>query len=286
MSTPTEDDLDEADVLALPGEAFPPGRLTEFFVRRAALLHQNELDELALERSGNSTRHFLIFPGMDPKERQRREEEARRRAWLAEQEMLEYAQRTDRLLAQIEDQQRVVEKRRKEIEDNAIRLHDGRRVFVDGDQYRDEQGRLVEGRDRDEAAALHRQKPDASTWEQKREIDRRAEELKRLKDKVLKNRESGEGTPEEKQQTLSGYEKEFADKIAARQEAMGAAAAGGAGETVTDYGSADYMAELGGEYKISTLPAFIRAAQGGDQTETVNTVHCHNTRDATSCLSL
>src|SRR5437660_1620581 len=131
MSTPTEDDLDnlpEAELLALPGEVIPPGRLTAFFVRRAALLHQAELDELAFERSGNSARHFLIFPDTDPKQRQLREEEARRRAWLAEQELLEYRQRTDRLLAQIEDQQHVIEKRRKEIEDNAIRLHDCRRV--------------------------------------------------------------------------------------------------------------------------------------------------------------
>lgn len=269
MSAP-ENDLDnlpEAELLALPGEAIPPGRLTAFFVRRAALLHQHELDELAFERSGNSNRHFLIFPDTDPKQRQRREDEERRRAWLAGQELLAYRQRTDRLLAQIEDQQRVVEKRRKEIEDNAIRLHDGRRVYADGDQYRDEHGRFLEGRDRDEAAALHREKPDASTWEQKQEIDRRAEELKRLKDKVIKDRESGEGTPAEKQQRMSGYEREFADKIAARQEAMQAAATGH-NDPATDYGSADYMAELGGEYTISTVPAFARAAQGGDQTQT------------------
>jgi len=39
MSAPTEDDLDnlpEAELLALPGEAIPPGRLTAFFVRRRA----------------------------------------------------------------------------------------------------------------------------------------------------------------------------------------------------------------------------------------------------------
>ena len=50
MSTPTEDDLDivpEAELLALPGEAIPPGRLTAFFTRRAEVLYQQELDELA-----------------------------------------------------------------------------------------------------------------------------------------------------------------------------------------------------------------------------------------------
>jgi hypothetical protein len=244
MSTPTDDDLDdvpEDELLAIPGEAIPAGWLTAFFTRRAEVLHQRELDELALERSGNSARHYFIFSGMDPKQRQQREDEARRRAWLAEQEMLEYRQRTDRLLAQIEEQQRVVEKRRKEIEDNAIRLHDGRRVYVDGDHYRDGQGRFLEGRDRDEAAALHRDNPEASTWEQKQEIERRAEELQRLKDKVLKDREGGEGTPEEKQQRLSGYEKELADKIASRQNAMNAVVPGGHNDSVPDYGSTDYM---------------------------------------------
>jgi hypothetical protein len=33
---------------------------------------------------------------------------------------------------------------------------------VDGNQYRDEQGRLLAGRDRDEASALHREMADLS----------------------------------------------------------------------------------------------------------------------------
>jgi hypothetical protein len=271
MSTTKEDDLDtmpEAEILAMPGGAIPPGWLTAFFTRRTALIRQHERDELALELSGDSARHLMISPDQDPRVMRRREEEQRRRAWLAEQEMLEYRQCTDRLLAQIEDQQCVIEKRRKEIQDNAIRLHDGRRAYVDGNRYVDEQGRELTCGDRDAAAEQHRLHPDASTWEQKQDIDRRADEAKRLKDKVLKDRESGEGTPEEKRQRLSGYEEEFAGKIAARQEAMGGAADGEHNDPVTDYGNADYLAELGGEYTVSMVPAFTRAAQGGDQTPT------------------
>lgn len=267
MATPTDDDIEalpETELLALPGQAIPAGRLTAFFTRRAELLRLHELDVMMLERSGNSVRHFLTFADTDPRLRQRREEYERRRAWLTEQEILQHRQRTDRLLAQIEDQQRAVENRRKEIDDNAIRLRDGRRAYVDGDQYRDEQGRLLQGSDRDEAAAEHRLHPEASTWEQKQEIERRAEELRRLHDNVLKNRESGEGTPEEKRQLLSGYEKEFADKVAVRQAEMGTSAASPG--AVPDYGSADYMAELGGEYQVSTVPAFTSAAGGGVQT--------------------
>jgi len=256
MSTPTtEDDLDtlpDAELLAMPGITIPQGWLTEFFGRKAALIHQQDTDELALELSGGSTRHLMIFPGTDPKEKQRREEEDRRRAWLAAQEMLEYNERSDRLLARIDEQQRVIEKRRKKIEDNALRLHDGRRVYLDGSQYRDENGQVLTGPDRDEAAALDRAHPGASTWAQKQDIDQQADELQRLREKVEASRE-GEGAPEEKRQDLSGYEQEFNDKIATRQAQM---------QATPDYGSSDYIAELGGDdTQPSTVPAFTAAAQ-------------------------
>lgn len=50
--------------------------------------------------------------------------------------------RQDRLLLQIEEREIEIGKRRKQIEDNALRLRDGRSVYVDGDRYRDEQGRV------------------------------------------------------------------------------------------------------------------------------------------------
>src|SRR5271170_3600218 len=195
MSTPTEDDLEtipDGELLSLPSGSIPPGWLSEFFGRRAALIHQQDTDELALELSGDSSRHLMIFAGMDPKEKRRREEEARRRALLADQEMQEYRERSDRLLAQIEQRQLVVDKHRKEIEDNALKLHDGRRVYVDGSQYRDEQGRVLEGRERDEAAALHQQKPNASTWQDRQKTIAEADELERLKQKVLNDRQEAE----------------------------------------------------------------------------------------------
>jgi len=215
MSTPTEDDLEtipDGELLALPTGAIPPGWLSEFFGRRAALIHQQYTDELALELSGDSIRHLMIFPGVDPKEKRRREEEARRRALLADQEMQEYRERSDRLLAQIEQRQLVVEKHRKEIEDNALKLHDGRRVYVDGSQYRDEQGRVLEVRDRDEAAALHQEKPNASTWQDRRKTIAEADELPRLKQKVLNDRQEAERGGQDMSAAtdrLSGYEEEF-----------------------------------------------------------------------------
>ncbi len=252
MSPKTDDQIDkmpEAELLALPGEAIPSGRLTAFFTRRAEILRQGEWDEMVLERNGGTLRHFMIFAENDPKAREAREEAARRKQMEDERERLAYIERSDRLLADIDAQQRTIAKRRQEIEDRAIRLRDGRKVFVDGDQYRDEQGRILTGADRDEAAGQHREHPEASTWAEREQAIRDAEEAQRIKDKILRDRESGQGTTAEKTKRLSGYEQEFREKIEAR-----------AAQPVAEYGAGDYMAELG-DLKPSTVPAFTAAAQ-------------------------
>ena len=264
MSTPTEDDLEtipDGELMDLPTGAIPQGWLSEFFGRRAALIHQQDTDELALELSGDSTRHLMIFPGMDPKEKRRREEEARRSALLADQEMQEYRERSDRLRAQIDQRQIVVEKHRKEIEDNALKLHDGRRAYVDGSQYRDEQGRVLEGRDRDEAAALHNQKPNASTWQDRQKTIAEADELERLKQKVLNDRQDAERGGQDisaANDRLSGYEKEFQNNLETTRTEI---AAKPQPDLAASY-STDYMAAYGDEYTISTVPAFTKAADG------------------------
>lgn len=255
MTTPTDadiDDLPETELLALPGEAIPAGRLTAFFTRRAEVLRLHDLDVMMLERSGNSNRHFLTFADTDPRLRQRREEDDRRRAWLAEKELLECQRRSDRLLSQIEEQMRVVDKRRREIEDNAIRLRDGRRVYVDGDRYRDEEGRVLTGVDEAEAESEHRRHPSASTWDQKREVERQAEDLRRQKERILTDQSEGL-SPEERTRRLEGYEKEFAQQVAARQSEIKSQAA------PVDYGSADIAGLWGEDYQISTKPAFTAA---------------------------
>ena len=162
-------------------------------------------------------------------------------------------ERQDRLLLRIEEEQREIDKPRKQIEDNALRLCDGRRVYADGDRYRDGEGRVLTGPDEAEAARQHQYQPDASTWEQKQEIERRAADIKRLKDKILTDREEGI-SPEEAGNRLSGYEKEFHDKIEAR-----------ASQAPIDYGVADYMADYG---VPSAVPAFMEAA-GNVTSETV-----------------
>src|SRR5437660_5993786 len=102
MSESEEDDLgalSEGELLSLPDGAIPPGWLTEFFARRATVVYQQDSNELALELSGDSSLHLMIFRDMDPKEKRRRKEEEDRRRLLAEQEIQEYRNRSDRLLA-------------------------------------------------------------------------------------------------------------------------------------------------------------------------------------------
>ncbi len=238
-----DDDIPEDKILETPEQAMP-GDLSRLWAMHSNVLHQREADELNAELAGDAPPR-MIFAWTSPYEKRRIEEKRRREQREYEQAMLEITERQEQLLLRISEEQAEIDRRRKEIEDNALRLRDGRRVYVDGDRYRDGEGRLLTGADESEAARQHEYRPDASTWAQKQDIDRQADENQKLKAKILKDRESGEGAPPEKAQRLDGYEKEFADKVQARTE-----------QPVPDYGGADYMAE----YQLSAVPAFTAAA--------------------------
>ncbi|PYX81396.1 MAG: hypothetical protein DMG70_19635 [Acidobacteria bacterium] len=104
---------------------------------------------------------------------------------------------------------------------------------------------MLTGADEAEAARQHEYRPDASTWAQKQDTEPRAEDAQRLKEKILQDRESGQGTTEEASRKLSGYEQEYHDRIEARAQ-----------QAPADFGSGDYMAD----YVPSTVPAFNAAA--------------------------
>jgi hypothetical protein len=233
----------------LPEQALP-GDLSRLWAIRSNLLHQHEADELNRELAGEAPPR-LIFAWTSPYEKHRIEEKRRSEQLEFEQAMLEISEHQDRLLRQISEEQVRIAERRKEIEDNTLRLDDGRRVYVDGDRYRDGEGRFLTGTDEAEAARQHEYHPHASTWAQKQEIERREKDAQDLKDKIEQDGASGQGTPQESAQRLDGYEKEFADKVQER-----------AAQPVTDYGSADYMSALGDDTQISAVPAFTAAAAG------------------------
>jgi hypothetical protein len=239
-----DDDIPEDKLLAMPEQAWT-GSLSRLWAIRSGLLHEREMTELNRELAGDAPPRMLM-PWSDPREIRRLEEKRRREQREHEQAMREISERQDRLLLRIEEEQARIETRRREIDDNALRLRNGRRVYVDGDRYRDGEGRVLTGTDEAEAARQHEYRPDASTWHEKQEIERRAEDAKRIKEKILQDRESGQGTPEEASVRLSGYEQEYHDRIEARAQ-----------QAPADFGSADYMADYG---VPSAVPAFTAAA--------------------------
>jgi hypothetical protein len=233
------------DKLATLPEAAAPGDIWQRWAECGNRIQEQNINELARERAGDSPRHLMLLPEDDPKEMERREEQKRHEQLIAEHERRDLIERQNHLLVQIEECQIELEKHRREIEDNALRLHDGRRAYIDGSQYRDGEGRVLAGQDEVEAARAHGHQPLASTWSEKQEADRKIEEARALKQRILNDREDGIQSSAK----LSAYEREVRDKLETR-----------AAQAPTDYGSADYMAELGGAYTISSVPAFTDAA--------------------------
>src|SRR5690242_19355204 len=93
----TDDQLLEMPMMALPGD------LSRLWTARAAVLHNREFNELVAELTGASSRRLMIFRDQDPLVKRQREDEAQRRA---AQELQDYMQRSDRLLARIDEQER------------------------------------------------------------------------------------------------------------------------------------------------------------------------------------
>jgi hypothetical protein len=242
-----QDDMPDDKLLEAPEEALP-GDLSRVWAIHSNLLHESEADELDRELAGDAPAR-MIFPWTNPQEKRRIEEKRRREQLAYEEAMLENEQHTERLLLRIDEEQARIDERRKEIENNALRLRDGRRAYIDGDRFRDGEGRVLAGADEAEATRQHEYHPDASTWAEKQEIERREKDAQNLKDKIEQDRASGQGTPQESAQRLDGYEKEFANKVQER-----------AARPVTDYGSANYMSALGDDTQISAVPAFTSAA--------------------------
>ena len=268
---PDDHDLTDDEVLAMPGEEIPPGRLSEFFTRRSAVVYQRGMDELMLELSGNSSHHFLIFPDQDPRVKQQREEAERRRHQEYEQSMREITAREDRLLVQIGQQQREIEKREQEIDERAIKLHDGRRAYVDGDGYVDGQGRQLTGADHDEARAEHAKNPNAATAQEKAEADRQWNELDKLKHDIQQHRQDREQTGtstdlKHEQETADDYEKRFQQATETRSAEIetkpDSAAAAYSADYMADYGrTTSYAKQQDGEGKILAAD-FAPAAAG------------------------
>jgi len=267
-----DDDIEtmsEDKLLSLPSGSVPPGLLTLLWSRHADILHQRSFDEYNLELSGASSRRWMLYPGQSAEEKRRIEEELERRRY--DEAMLDIQRRSDRLLADIEFREKEIAKRQQEIEDRALRLHDGRRVYFDGSGYRDETGQVLAGSDASEAEVLHREHPDAPTWQERQKTIDERDEMERLRQKVLKEQQEASGGGQglsaeemerrrkEAEQRMTGYEREFAEKTNAAKAAI---------EKQPDIASAydsvsldDYAGPAGGEGR-SSAPDFTRAVAG------------------------
>ena len=127
-----------------------------------------------------------------------------------EREHEEFAERSAVLLQRIHDQETEIIEESRELDKRTIKLADGRKVYIDGDTYRDDRGRELDSHSRAEAEQLHLDHPDAATWQEKREIDRQWQETERLKRKAEQASENGD------QKVLSATEKEVQTAVTAR----------------------------------------------------------------------
>jgi hypothetical protein len=270
---PSRDDdietMPEDDLLTIPSGNVPPGLLTMLWARHSAVIYQRRIEELNRELSGAYTRHVMLFPGQSPEEKRRREEEEARRRYV--QAMLDIHQRSDRLLAAIEFREREIEWHRQEIEDRALKLHDGRRVYFDGTGYRDETGRVLAGEDANEAAVLDHERPDAPTWQERQKTIDQYDEMERLRKKVLQEEQKaaadGQGLSsaemEQRQNDAKGrmnsYEQQFDAQVKAAHDEM--AKAPDVASAYADTSLDDYAGPAGGKSK-SSEPDFTRAVAG------------------------
>ena len=180
-----EENLDQmslGELGSLPDNAVPAGMLTAIWSRRASLLQQRNAEELAREKDPNYTGPRFLTAGKSSAAHQRQQHEKFIRDY--ERAMDDIRTRSNALLEKIEQREQQDREHLRQVEQNAIHLRDGRAVYIDHDRYRDEHGNILRGADAGEADQLHAQKPDASTWAQKDEAQRRYEEDERLRQKV------------------------------------------------------------------------------------------------------
>lgn len=157
---------------------------------------------------------------------------------VAEHEREEHEYREAVLLDRIHDREAEIQQEAAVLDERTIKLHDGRRAYVDGDRFRDAEGKELHGADRAQAEIGQLTQPKAATWQEHEELQRRWETTEQLRHKVEDLQASD--TPGA-DAALAGYEKEFTAHEAAKP-------------VVPNYGSSDYMAAFGlsGTFQAST----------------------------------
>lgn len=209
-------DLTDDELLGIPLANLRPGELRRAFLAEAA-------DNIKKEDIVNVQRTFTALQGRQSEEQRDREQEEHRL----------FVAREEHLLAAIREREIEIDREAEALDARTIRLADGRRAYVDGDKYRDEDGKELHDAARAEAEQLHLEQPNAATWQDKELIDKNRIALKDLRSKVEKL--DGNGAAPDRSAALSRLEREFKTNVAT-------AAAPAA---LPDYGDGDYMAAFG-----------------------------------------
>jgi hypothetical protein len=234
-----ESAIPDAELLAMPVENIPAGVLV-----RAWELHARRTQDKAEEATEAAIQQRLAEQKI---EHDKQEEQREREIVLAEYQetMRVIEERSDELLAKIDREERLVEKRRRELEDNALRLHDGRHVYLDGKNYRDEDGKVLTGPDRDEAEKLRFEQPNASKWADKSSADRQYDKTMRMKQEVLDlRREASKPSDGLSSEQMKQREKTLEGRLGSDQAEFNNKVEDAVKET-TNYGNDDYMSAYG-----------------------------------------
>lgn len=155
--------LTDDELLDVPLGNLVPGELARSFKVHADHTQKSEQAEM--------------FHAMQRIERQTAEAVER-------EEAVELHHREEAVLAQLAEREKLLIEEAQHLDDRAIKLHDGRRAYVDGERYRDAEGRELTGADRAQAEVLHVERPDATTWQEERRITTKLEEVELAKRKI------------------------------------------------------------------------------------------------------
>lgn len=158
--------LSDLEILSLPESNVPAGKLDAFLARRAEVIEKQETGQTAL----------ALDPAHDARQRpdrtiKKQEEQISLQRYLVA--MQDIRDREDELIEEIEVEHRETLRRLKDIDAHAIKLRDGRRAYVDGDEFRDRHGILLRGADRREADRLKTKT--SSTWAEESEWEKRSD---------------------------------------------------------------------------------------------------------------
>ena len=167
--------LPDDELLDVPLGNLLPGELARSFKVHAA--HTHKADEVEALHATQRLEQRTV------EDTRQEEEEALHR-------------REEVVLVQIAEREEMLREEAERLDDRAIKLHDGRRAYVDGDGYRDAEGRELTGADRAQAEVLHLEQPQAATWQEKRQIDQAWAETEKSRRSIEAAQAGNPGTNE------------------------------------------------------------------------------------------